>query len=144
MAVHDISEYPTVMRRFARGTLAFSAVLLRSIGTEVSRNVISGTPVDTGLARSNWLASINVARPGTRPTVGRGPATQIAEASSVARAVRPDDAFYLSNNIHHIGELNRNKSDQAPSKFIQSEMARGIAQGIVQAGTIARQVRRRG
>ncbi len=132
MAVRNINEYPRVARRLAKAIEEFSGDLLKSAAVGVAAQVISSTPVDTGQARSNWLASVNAPRLDTRGPVSRNPAAIVAEVTAIYRSAGPDDTLYLSNNLDYIGALNANppKSTQARAGFIRRAVIQGALRGV--------------
>lgn len=93
---------------------------------QVHAAVTKDTPIDTGKARINWRASLNV--PGTRiVNAPSNPASAVGEA--IARAARvidrskPGQAIHIFNNVPYIGRLNNGSSTQAPAGFIERAMA---------------------
>jgi len=103
---------------------------VRAVAIAVDNQVTFSTPVDTGRARANWIASIN--RPSNvinrEPLAGpasAGPA--VAEALQVIKSFKEsDDAIYISNSVSYINELNDGSSAQAPRNFVQKAIIRGI------------------
>lgn len=132
----NIRQYPSYVLRLANGIERFSVKAMKSAARGISKHVITDTPYDTGLARSNWLASINVPRSDVRPTIGRGPGAQIAEANSVAAVLRKNDTFYLSGNAKHIDALNKGRSKQRAAGFVERATARGFREGVKGAGSV--------
>ena len=90
------------------------------------REVVLGTPVDTGKARSNWL--VKLGSPDRRviePLAPGAASSQSAldHAQSVI-AVRINEDIYISNNVDYIGKLNDGTSAQAPPGYVQSAVLR--------------------
>lgn len=120
---------------------AVSAVVT-AVGRAVTVNVIDGTPVDTGEARSNWIVSIGVPVRGTvapytpYPKFSRGNGRGIAETANAAaaksraegafRAKQPGQRLIIQNNVDHIGLLNSGTSTQAPALFVELAVQAGI------------------
>lgn len=105
-------------------------VTSQNICREVVIAVISDTPVDTGQARSNWLASLGSPRSGTRATLGRSPAGPIGEAQAVISFFKNGDTFYLTNNLDYIEDLDAGKSPQAGPGYIARAIQRGAQRGV--------------
>ena len=82
----------------------------------IDRQLVKQTPVDTGLARSNWLAGVNRARTDTGPILG--PAAAIALVRSQIATVKTGDYVVLSNNLPYINRLNAGWSSQAPAQYV--------------------------
>lgn len=87
-----------------------------------------GTPVKTGWARANWIATPTVPSSspvGTRHSVSGGPAR-----SSVAKLIATyrleAGPVYVVNSVPYITRLNQGSSDQAPAGFVQVAIARAV------------------
>lgn len=75
-----------------------------TICTEIANGIILKTPVDSGRARANWLASTD--KPKTGVTTRLDPSGQTA--MNTARAAANNAAgriFYLTNNLPYIRHL---------------------------------------
>lgn len=104
---------------------------VRAVALAIDNQVVFSTPVDTGRARSNWIASLN--RPST--VINREPLSGPASAGpSVAEALKVikgfgenDKEIFISNSVPYINELNNGSSAQAPRNFVQKAIIRGIA-----------------
>lgn len=102
--------------------------IVKQVAVSVDQAVVTATPVDTGRARSNWLASIDVARTGTVPTHGPGAeAASIAAARAVIASRKPGQAIFISNNLPYIERLNQGSSSQAPAMFVEAAVNEGVA-----------------
>lgn len=86
----------------------------------------SGTPVDTGHARANWVPSVGQPYDGEH-----GPAVAALDAAEGAAAVLSfklgDGALYITNNVPYLNALNYGHSKQAPRLFIEACVDRAIA-----------------
>jgi hypothetical protein len=93
---------------------------------ELESELHKSTPKDTGYARSNWIASIDV--PTTAPI---GSKLAVSEGSGPAAAIKAGTSFdskkhkriYLSNHVEYIGTLNDRGTENGPS---------GVPAGFVQ------------
>ena len=103
----------------------------------IVQEVISITPVDTGKARANWLASLGSPRGSTRETLGRSPAPAIGEAKAVISFYRNGSDFYLVNNLDYVADLNsgRKATRQQSPGFVERAFASGVERGIQAAIT---------
>lgn len=101
-----------------------------NVTSEIGREVVPDTPVDTGLARANWRPSLNV--PATRPVTFTDPtgAATVARITAVGRSFRLGGTVYIVNRVPYIGELNAGKSPQAGPNFVQRAVRRGANQGV--------------
>lgn len=87
---------------------------------------VLGTPVDTGRARGNWIASIGSPQRGIKNPDKSGRAT-IALAQTVAKGYRVGgNGIFSTNNVAYILKLENGSSKQAPN---------GMAKLAIQAAT---------
>lgn len=105
--------------------------LVRKVAIAATQAVITATPVDTGRARSNWLASIDAPRFDTRDPVAAGAAATgpaMAEAIAVIQGYNGDRnrEVRLANNLPYIGRLDEGYSAQAPAGFIRLAVQAGV------------------
>lgn len=103
--------------------------LTRQVAIAADQAVVSSTPVDTGRARSNWIASIGApssdvieahapGKDGSTEAENTQAATNQAEA--VISGYRAGEEIHISNNLPYIQALNDGSSAQAPANFIET------------------------
>jgi len=92
--------------------------ICQAVALDIDRRLVLATPVDTGRARSNWLASVGAPRRDEVPARDAGSA--IAEAAGVIAAAPEFPLIYLSNNLPYIQRLNDGSSKQAPAAFVET------------------------
>ena len=97
------------------------------VGRQVGTELVLTTPVDTGEARSNWLASKNVPKTNTVPPTSASAAMGAIDA--VIASLSADDELYIANNVGHIGKLNDGSSQQAPTGFVEAAVQRAARGG---------------
>jgi len=97
----------------------------QNIAAAVSQAIILGTPVDTGQARGNWLASLGspISTASTRTDKSGG--GTIARNMGIIRAATLNAPIYITNNVGHIQRLNDGWSAQAPAGFVESAILAG-------------------
>lgn len=110
--------------------------IVRTVALVVDREVVLGTPVDTGRARSNWIASLGSGvtdvrdpySPGNKLGIGESSNAEgaLSQAGEVISRRQPGTDVYISNNVDYIGLLNDGSSAQAPAGFVQSAIKRGV------------------
>ncbi len=110
--------------------------LVKKVAIVADQVVVVSTPVDTGRARSNWLASINSPRKdtidpyvkGSHLGIGEGEnaAAAISQAGSIISQRKDGETIYLSNNLDYIGKLNDGYSAQAPRGFVQKAVQAAV------------------
>lgn len=104
----------------------------------VLRSVVEATPVDTGLARSNWTPELDRAFEGLFPArvPGAGGSTAEANAAAAIEAgvptieafdIKANGSIHITNNAPHIGSLNDGHSKQAPADFVRTAVLDGLA-----------------
>jgi hypothetical protein len=93
--------------------------------------LVLATPVDTGRARSNWIASVDIPVKEVRAPyaagqgLGRGEGANARGALEQAREeiskyeIGTHRRIVISNNVPYIETLNNGHSAQAPSGFIE-------------------------
>lgn len=123
--------------------------VVSSVAGELARN----TPIDTGLARSNWITSIGSPwlqvmfpyraypsryRRGPRGGIQKGGRfgerintnSVIEQARVAVLGWKPGDKIYITNNTDHIEALNDGKSPQAPAGFVPKAVTVGVAKAL--------------
>lgn len=89
----------------------------------IDQTLVTSTPVDTGRARSNWLAGIGAAPSGTVAATSASAA--IAAARSAIDQYKLGSTIFIANNVSYISKLNSGSSAQAPAGFVEKAVARG-------------------
>ena len=97
------------------------------VGRQVGTELVLTTPVDTGEARSNWLASKNAPRGETVPPTSASAA--IGAIAGVTASLDADDELYIANNVDHIGKLNDGSSQQAAAGFVEAAVQKAARAG---------------
>lgn len=104
----------------------------------VLRSVVENTPVDTGMARSNWTPELDRAFEGLFPARVPGKAGSTAEENAAATIeagtptieefdLAANREIHITNNAPHIQPLNDGHSKQAPAGFVQMAVMEGLA-----------------
>lgn len=109
--------------------------IVRTAAIQIDQAVVIATPVDTGRARSNWIASIGSPTGDTRgpfspgSKLGTGESANLAASLAAARLVidsrRFNQSIFISNNLNYIGDLNNGSSRQAPRNFVRAGVQAG-------------------
>lgn len=117
--------------------------LAQDVAKGIGATVVDTTPVDTGLARSNWRATIAAPASGVIPAYSPGNHLGIGESANASAAkaqqkqtIERFDAakhtsIYITNNVHYIGSLNDGSSPQSPGDMVAMGISTGRA--IIQA-----------
>lgn len=110
---------------------------VRRVALAVDQALVMGTPVDKGIARSNWRVGLGQAPEGTLPAYAPGEKLGIGESANASAAMahaqemisrrQPGQDIYIVNNVHYIGKLNEGSSAQAPANFVEQAIQVGAA-----------------
>lgn len=120
-----------------------STALVRAVSKRALRALVRTTPVDKGVARSNWrvgiggppTATISAYAPGRHLGINEQANAAAAIAAGVARinsfspgqGRRLQTAIYITNNVLYIEALNNGRSPQTPPGFIDAAMVEATA-----------------
>ena len=88
-----------------------------------------GTPVDTGWARANWLATVSVSSKdvaGTAENVSAAVSEQQAGLGRLLAYRLAAGPVFISNNVPYILRLNEGSSAQAPAGFVQKAIQEAV------------------
>ena len=106
----------------------------RTIVLGIYRDVIIGTPVDTGRARGNWQLAIGAPPAGESSTLDKGSVNNMS--SQAGQSVTKADKIlsmrsvgrsaFVANNLPYIGRLEEGHSSQAKG-FVETAMKRAEA-----------------
>ncbi len=98
--------------------------VFRSVTLGIYKDVIIGTPVDTGRARGNWQLAIGSAPSGevARLEKGKG-SSQRRQAESRTKRPLAGKSVFIANNLSYIGELEEGASKQSKG-FVQNALNR--------------------
>jgi len=98
--------------------------VFRSVTLGIYKDVIIGTPVDTGRARGNWQLAIGSAPTGEvlRLEKGKG-SNQRRQAESKTKRPLAGRSVFIANNLGYIGELEEGASKQSKG-FVQNALNR--------------------
>lgn len=102
---------------------------VRATALLADQTVVLATPVDTGRARMNWIATIDVPAEEPVPINPGGVERSLAESRAVIATYNGEvnRAIWLTNSLPYIQRLNAGSSQQAPAGFV--EKAVGVARG---------------
>jgi len=113
--------------------------LVQDVAKGIGATVVDTTPVDTGLARSNWRATISAPASGTIPPYSPGNKLGIGESANAAAAkaqqkqaierfdVTKHTSIFITNNVPYIGALNDGSSPQSAGDMVAMGLQTGRA-----------------
>lgn len=114
--------------------------VVRATSSRALRSLVRNTPVDKGVARSNWRVGIGTPTrsvisayaPGNKLGIGESANASAAISAGLARinSVRGVSgrggglrtAIYITNAVPYIGKLNSGSSTQAPAGFVETAL----------------------
>ncbi|EPH31078.1 hypothetical protein L293_2481 [Acinetobacter gyllenbergii CIP 110306 = MTCC 11365] len=94
---------------------------MKDIGLDLVQGVITATPVDTGAARGNWIASktpIKTYDESATDKTGQG--TINRSFVFFAQNAKLGSLIYIQNNLPYIERLENGWSDQAPLGMVST------------------------
>ena len=113
--------------------------LVQDVAIGIGATVVDTTKVDTGLARSNWRASISAPASGTIPPYAPGVRLGIGEGANASAAkaqqkqvierfdVAKNRSIFITNNVPYIVALNNGSSVHAPGLMVEQGFQTGRA-----------------
>lgn len=134
------SELPRALKK--RGDRVERNVdrIVAQVATVIGATLVDTTRVDTGVARSNWRASLNAALGGTISAyspgnkLGKGETGNASSAKAQQKQVinrfrnkRDLGGIFIANNVRYIGELNDGRPGLAPGLMIEQAIQAGRA-----------------
>jgi len=119
----------------AAGVAKNADTLVRKVALVADQAVVSGTPVDTGRARSNWIATLGAA-PDTEiepyvpgelgSTAAANTQAAIDQAETVIAGYTSGQEIHITNNVPYIQDLNDGSSAQAPAGFVEEAVLEAV------------------
>lgn len=134
----SLRAFGSKMIRGADALPARMSRLKRRFALAIDRRLIFNTPVDRGIARSNWIVSIGAPVEFSRLAFAPGFQLGVNESANATAAFNdalavlsrniPDGVpVFIVNNVSYIGVLNNGSSQQAPANFVQISIMGGIS-----------------
>ncbi len=139
MGTHAFKDMPRVLDKIARGVESGAQRVVKRAATTIDTHVVEGTPVDRGVARSNWVGTVDLPFIGIIPAyvpgdkLGRGERANASAAKRQARfaiarfSIKKNSSIFLANNVSYIGQLNRGSSAQSFPLFVEKSIIAGQA-----------------
>lgn len=111
------------VRAFGKSTGIRLDKVVRKVVIDMTSELVKLTPVDTGLARSNWFWGTNRSLD-TDATLSKTGAPSLNRAAEFAGTITGGGVFYLFNNVPYIMDLEYGHSKQAPAGMARITVAR--------------------
>lgn len=148
VGVFLFDELPTRMIKLG-GTITKGVTkLVQDVAKGIGATVVDTTKVDTGLARSNWRATLSASASGTIPAYSPGNKLGIGETANAGAAKAQQKqvierfdtskhvSIFITNNIPYIGALNDGSPVHAPGNMVALGLQTGRAILQAKAGKV--------
>lgn len=102
--------------------------IVRKVALAIDQTVVMATPVDTGRARANWIASLDAPVLSASEATDKSGGKPLAQAQGVIGAYKGETnvSIHITNNLPYIGSLNDGSSAQAAAGFVQAGVRAGV------------------
>lgn len=110
----------------------FASEEMQKLGLLVDQAIVLATPFKDGIAKSNWLMSLNEPDESINMTnIDKVGSYSINLARKVTEGYPKDSlpTIYISNNLPYIQRLNEGWSQQAGTKYVEAEIAQAVNNG---------------
>ena len=126
----DLTKFSRRIQARADRIPHIADAIVRKAALAADQAVVTGTPVDVGRARSNWIVSldqpasetIDAYYPGeNRSTESQNTQAALDQGEEVVKNYRGGvgQEIHITNNLEYIIPLNNGHSDQAPANFVE-------------------------
>ena len=118
-----MSSFGDQLHGFSRSTGIRFDKIVRKVCLDLTRDIVKLTPVNTGMAKSNWFHGTT--RVGnTESSASKNGAPSLRRASDFASTLQAGGVFYIVNNLPYIMALEYGSSTQAPAGMARISVAR--------------------
>lgn len=137
MVARSFDTLPAFLKQLDKRVREGLPKTVRATAIAIDESLVRNTPVNTGKARSNWVASSNAPFKGVIPPYAPGRRLGITEQANATAAItqarsviarfdgRRISSIYLVNNVDYIGKLNSGSSIQQPAMFVERALQTG-------------------
>lgn len=89
-----------------------------------------GTPIDTGHATNNWVASLDEPYSGIAGGPGEADGGPAATGIAQVASLKLPQTAYVSNNVPYISALDAGSSTQSPEGFVEAGILRAVREAV--------------
>jgi hypothetical protein len=131
----DLNAFSRKMQVRSTGVEKNVGLLKGKVAREILKVVAEDTPVDVGIALSNWQVGIGGSRgtpipahvPGMKGTThDENVQETIRTGDAVLTGARAGKDIHIANPIPYIADLNDGYSAQAPAGFVEKAVLQGL------------------
>jgi hypothetical protein len=126
VASNDLKAFAARMRKRAKDVVVNSNDNVIKLATVITQVVVVATPVDTGHARANWVATISEEDTQEKNSFDKGGQATIEAARAVIASRKTEQTIHLTNNVKYVPRLNEGWSAQAPAGFVEKAINTAI------------------
>jgi hypothetical protein len=119
----SVSSFTTGISKWTRKCQSRLEEVPKEVNWRISMKIIQRSPVDTGLFRGNWQASLKSKPRGVVGTLDPTGTITMGKVTNVLMRMRPGDRFFLSNNLPYARALEYGHSKQAPQGMVRLTIA---------------------
>ena len=116
----NLASFSRGLREFGLNVKDKSKQHVRDISSEVLRDIVNGTPVDTGHAVANWHVNLGAPDGKEINDIDPGRSSTISAGENIIRNCDPhSQVIFIENNLKYISSLEDGHSAQAPSGMVE-------------------------
>ncbi len=115
------------MEALARGVTSNVADIKAKAAVAIGKKLVKTTPVDTALARSNWVASPNSPDHSVRSI--RSESETVADITASVKGIDSETEIHIANGgqkVPYLEKLDAGSSSQAPAGFVAESKSAGL------------------
>jgi len=98
-------SFATDLRRFALSTGIRTDQIVRKVCLDLTRDLVRLTPVDTGLARSNYFFGSEQRNDGKDTALVKSGAPSLVRSGQFAATLKAGGVYYITNNLPYILQI---------------------------------------
>lgn len=99
-------------------------IVVRKVALGIHRDIVLGTPVDTGRARASWGVGLNRYELVEADITDKSGTQTILRAAARLNTYRPGDSVWIGSRLPYIEPLEFGWSKQAPAGMVRLAIAR--------------------
>lgn len=110
--------------RFVERAKAAPDTVVRKVALGLHRDIVMGTPVDTGRARASWGVGLNRYEGMDVTVTDRHGAQTILRGAARLNSYQPGDSVWIGSRLPYIERLEYGHSNQAPRGMVRLALTR--------------------
>lgn len=146
----DLNDLANQMDQLANNLGGAANQVAKDVASTILTDLTQVTPIDTGLAVSNWQVTLDTPATGVIPAYNPSPKGRVKNGvwehavdpsltaqsnvqptfdagNNVIQNKQPGQDIYIANNVEYIPELDSGSSNQAPAGFVDRAIILGDA-----------------